>query len=141
MRRFTAAAGAALVVLAFVGFMVAISIEALAGSWLPIATLCLVPIGFVVMWEAQIVWPEDGGSYPWRRRVAGLTVGVATAAAAVVTRGALTMTLPHHWLASTIATAAGIVVGDAVLRRLRRVFTHRFGSSPPPSDPAEVETP
>lgn len=140
MRRFTAVAGAAVVVLAFVAFMLEGATESRVGSWLPIATLCLVPIGFVILWEAQIVWPEDGGAYPWRRRSAGLAVGLATVAAAAVTRGALATGLPDNWLAGTIATVAGFVVGDAVLRRLRRVVAHRFGP-PPPSGPAAPKPP
>lgn len=134
MRRFTGVMGAALVLLGFTGFLAEGAVESVAGSWLPVATLCLVPVGFVVMWEAQIVWPEDGAPYPWRRRLAGLTVGVATVAAAIVTRGVLATSLHDGWLAHLVATFAGVAAGDAVLRRLRRVFASRLGWLPPSSD-------
>lgn len=131
--------GAALVLLGFTGFLAEGAVEPVAGPWLPVATLCLVPVGFVVMWEAQIVWPEDGTPYPWRRRLAWLTVGVATVSAAIVTRGLLAASLPDGRLAHLVATFAGFAAGDAVLRRLRRVFASRLGWLPPASDSARTD--
>ncbi|WP_344067170.1 hypothetical protein, partial [Terrabacter lapilli] len=119
MRRITGVTGVGLVVLGFVGFIVGSSIESLASPWLALLTLLMVPIGFVFIWEAQVVWPQDATPYPWRRRLAGLVVGLITLASAVVTRGVLAATLPNNWIAHGVAVLAGGLVGDFTFRRLR----------------------
>lgn len=139
MRRITGVTGAALVVLGFVGFIVGSSIQALAGPWLILLTLLMITIGFVFIWEAQIVWPQDATPYPWRRRLAGLAVGLITLAAAVVTRGVLTATLPNNWIAHSIAVLAAGLVGDFTFRRLRDVVARRVQRTPP--SPAEAKAP
>lgn len=126
--------GAALVVLGFVGFIVGGSIESLAGGWLALLTLLMVTIGFVVMWEALIAWPDDGSPYAWRRRLTGLGVGVATVASAVLARVVLSAILPNTWIAHTIALLAGVVAGDFALRRLRKAFSRHLR----PADAAEA---
>ncbi|WP_344949017.1 hypothetical protein [Terrabacter ginsenosidimutans] len=140
MRRITGVTGAALVVLGFVGFIVGSSVAFLAGPWLLVLTLLMVTIGFVFMWEAQVVWPQDATPYPWRRRLAGLGVGLVTLASAVVTRGVVAAGLPNTWIAHSIAMLAGGVVGDFTFRRLRDAVARRSVRWTPPS-PAEAKAP
>ena len=139
MRRITGATGAALVVLGFLGLTAAGSIGSSTGPWLALLALLLVTVGFVLLWEAQVVWPEGGTAYPWRRRLAGLTVGLATLASSVVTRVLLEANLPHGWIADTLAMLAGGAVGHAVFRRLRPAAARRIRSRPP-GEQSEVET-
>lgn len=140
MRRITGVAGAALVVLGFLGFIVGSSIPFLAGPWLMVLTLLMVPIGFVLIWEAQVAWPQDATPYPWRRRLAGLMVGLVALASAVVTRGVLAASLPNNWIAHSIAALAGGVVGDFAFRRLRGAVARRSVQRTQPG-PAEAKAP
>jgi hypothetical protein len=118
MRRITGVVGAALVVLGFLGLMGAASAEVLAPWWF--VFILMVPIGFGLIWEAQITWPRDGSAYPWRNRLAGLIIGLVALASAAATRGVLMATLPDHWIADSLAMGAGGMVGLFVFRRLPR---------------------
>ena len=131
MRRITGATGAALVVLGFLGFIAVGLIQSPAGPWLVLLALLVVTVGFVLLWEAQVAWPEDGTAYPWRRRVAGLTVGLATLTSGVITRVLLQAGLPHGWIADTLAMLAGVAVGHAAFRRLRDAADRRLRSRAP----------
>jgi hypothetical protein len=134
MRRVTGAAGAALVVLGFLAFMSAGSMEQIPPWWVPVPFL-VIAVGFGLMWEAQIAWPRDGSAYPWRRRLAGLLVVLAAFASAVATRVLLTASLPHHWVSEAIAQSVGVVVGLLVHRRLRDAVDQRLGRSGPDHTP------
>jgi len=128
MRRITGAAGAALVVLGFLAFMSAGSMEQVPSWWVPLPVL-VIAVGFGLMWEAQIAWPRDGSAYPWRRRLAGLLVALAAFASAVATRVLLSTSLPHHWVAESIAQGVGVLVGLLAHRRLRDAVDQRLGRS------------
>ena len=140
MRRITGVTGAALVVLGFLGFIEGSSMPSLAGPWLALPTLLMVVIGFVLIWEAQIVWPQDANPYPWRRRLTGLAVGLVALASAVVTRAGLAASLPNNWITQSIALLAGVAAGDFVLRRLRGAVARRSVQLEP-RNPAEDKAP
>ena len=129
--------GAALVVLGFVSFIVGSSVESLARPW-PLLTLFAVAFGFVLIWEAQVAWPQDGTSYPWRRRLAGFTIGVTALASAFAARSLLAAALPNNWIGDGIAVVAGVAVGDVVFRRLRDAYARR---SAPRTTPSPAEDP
>jgi hypothetical protein len=135
MRRITGVTGAALVVLGFVGFIGGSFVESLADPW-PLLTLFAVAFGFVLIREAQVVWPQDGTSYPWRRRLAGFTIGVAALASAFAARSLLAAALPNNWIGHGIALVAGVAVGDVVFRQLRDAYAHR---SVPRTTPGPAE--
>ena len=126
VRRLTGATGAALVVLGLVAFMGVSSLGTAAGAWGALVTLLLVVIGFCLLWEAQVAWPQDGRAYPWRRRLGGLVVGLATLACGIITRVLLQASLPHSWVADTVAMLAGVAVGNAVFGRLRDLMADRL---------------
>lgn len=136
MRRITGVTGAALVVLGFVGFIVGSSRESLAGPWLALLTLFAVAFGFVLIWEAQVAWPQDGTPYPWRRRLTGFTIGVAALASAFAARSLLVTAMPNSWVGHGIALVAGVAVGDVAFRRLRNAYACRSAPRTTPS-PAE----
>jgi hypothetical protein len=124
MRRVTGVIGAALVLLGFLGLIEVTAVEALAHWWF--VPILMVPLGFALIWEAQITWPEDGSTYPWRTRLSGLIVGVAGLASAALTRGLLMAGLPDNGIADSIAMSAGGVVGVFVYTRLRGSVAQRI---------------
>ena len=128
MRRITGVIGGALVLLGFLGLIEATAIEALARWWF--VPILMLPLGFALIWEAQITWPEDGSAYPWRTRLSGLIVGVAGVASAALPRGLLMAGLPDNWIADSIAMSAGGVVGVFVFTRLRRSVAQRIERRP-----------
>ena len=128
MRRITGVIGAALVLLGFLGLIEATAIEALARWWF--VPILMVPLGFALIWETQITWPEDGSAYPWRTRLSGLIVGVGGLASAATTRGLLMAGLPDNWIADSIAMTVGGVVGVFVYTRLRGPVVQRIERRP-----------
>lgn len=101
--------------------------------------LALIPVGFVLLFEALVTWPGDGSPYPLRRRAT--SVATALAAGSV---GLLLPVLVHQALTrahagdSWRATATGgaLIAGMQVARAVwLRLHTGRWSSSPARQQP------
>ena len=143
-RSVVAVAGAAGVVLGFLCALVLVPLLAPGTSWTTAATVgavaapLLVVGGFIVMWEAQISWPDDGSPYPLRRRVrfaAAVLVACVVYVPILLLHGALRTFLPQTWWGETIAQLVAIYVGIAVLHHVwRRLRAMHWLQGPSPSD-------
>jgi hypothetical protein len=137
MRKIVGVVGACLVVLGFLGSILALSTERLATWWFLLPAVLAIPAGFVLLWEAQVTWPRDGSPYPWQRRGAGGLVALLTIVVVVTIHGALRATLPDNWMADTLAQVIGISVGLILFKRLRQLMSRRLydGNSRPVDRP------
>ncbi|WP_270889978.1 hypothetical protein [Pedococcus sp. 5OH_020] len=130
VRRRIGVAGAAIVVLGFLGAILMMGFEPFGSAWVLVPFALLIPAGFLMLWESQIAWPQDGSPYPWQRRLAGLLVGLTSFAVIVVLHGLLRQVLPSHWLSDTFAQGVGVCAGLFVFRQLRRLVPPRGDQDP-----------